>query len=215
MANEPLHEIQLNGKQLVFLFMSVTVVAVVIFLAGVMVGRGVRSPQTAIESAIVDGLTDPTVNTPAAGSPASNSDPTQAPEETLSYRERLEGPAAQENLRPASEPKPVPAAPAPAPAPARAASKPTPTPVPAMAAGLKEPAGAGFVVQVAATREQREATTIAQRLVSKGYPAFVTTTTSTPVMFRVRVGKYKDRREAETVEARLERQEEFKPWVTN
>ena len=36
------HEIQLNGKQLVFLFMAVTVVSVVIFLSGVLVGRGVR-----------------------------------------------------------------------------------------------------------------------------------------------------------------------------
>ena len=36
------HEIQLNGKQLVFLFMAVTVVSVVIFLCGVLVGRGVR-----------------------------------------------------------------------------------------------------------------------------------------------------------------------------
>ena len=37
------HEIQLNGKQLVFLFMAVTVVSVVIFLSGVLVGRGVRT----------------------------------------------------------------------------------------------------------------------------------------------------------------------------
>jgi len=35
-------EIQLNGKQLVFLFMAATVVSVVIFLCGVLVGRGVR-----------------------------------------------------------------------------------------------------------------------------------------------------------------------------
>ena len=42
MADEGLREIQLNGKQLVFLFMASTVVAVVIFLCGVMVGRGVR-----------------------------------------------------------------------------------------------------------------------------------------------------------------------------
>ena len=39
------HEIQLNGKQLVFLFMAVTVVSVVIFLCGVLVGRGVRSER--------------------------------------------------------------------------------------------------------------------------------------------------------------------------
>ena len=42
MSDEGFHEIQLNGKQLVFLFMAATVVSVVIFLCGVMVGRGVR-----------------------------------------------------------------------------------------------------------------------------------------------------------------------------
>ena len=36
------HEIQLSGKQLVFLFMATTVVSVVIFLCGVIVGRRVR-----------------------------------------------------------------------------------------------------------------------------------------------------------------------------
>ena len=42
------HEIQLNGKQLVFLFMAVTVVSVVIFLSGVLVGRGVRAERKPI-----------------------------------------------------------------------------------------------------------------------------------------------------------------------
>jgi cell division septation protein DedD len=53
MSDEGFHEIQLNGKQLVFLFMAATVVSVVIFLCGVMVGRGVpdRSAVAATESA--------------------------------------------------------------------------------------------------------------------------------------------------------------------
>ena len=42
MSDEGFREIQLNGKQLVFLFMAATVVSVVIFLCGVLVGRGVR-----------------------------------------------------------------------------------------------------------------------------------------------------------------------------
>ena len=69
-------------------------------------------------------------------------------------------------------------------------------------------------MQVAATRDRGEADTIAKRLTGKGYPAFVTTPASGPQMFRVRVGTYKDRREAETVAVRLEREEQFKPWVT-
>ncbi len=44
MADDSFHEIQLSGKQLVFLFMAITVVSVVIFLCGVLVGRGCAQP---------------------------------------------------------------------------------------------------------------------------------------------------------------------------
>jgi hypothetical protein len=33
-------------------------------------------------------------------------------------------------------------------------------------------------------------------------------------MFRVRIGKYSTRREAETVAARLQKEDQFKPWIT-
>src|SRR3954469_25089184 len=44
-ADDGFHEIQLSGKQLVFLFMMTTAVSVVIFLCGVLVGRGVRNER--------------------------------------------------------------------------------------------------------------------------------------------------------------------------
>ena len=66
-------------------------------------------------------------------------------------------------------------------------------------------------MQVAAVRRRAEADTIARRLSGKGYPAFVTIAGAN---FRVRVGKFDDRREAETVAARLQREEQFKPWIT-
>jgi cell division septation protein DedD len=66
-------------------------------------------------------------------------------------------------------------------------------------------------VQVAAVRQRAEAERIAQRLSGKGYPAFVTTSGAN---FRVRVGKFSERREAETIAGRLEREEQFKPWIT-
>ncbi len=69
MADDGFHEIQLNGKQLVFLFMATTVVAVVIFLSGVMVGRGVRSDKAA--SAPNDAL----ALAPAAAPPLEPSSP--------------------------------------------------------------------------------------------------------------------------------------------
>jgi hypothetical protein len=42
-AEDGFHEIQLSGKQLVFLFIVTTTVVVGVFLFGVLVGRGARS----------------------------------------------------------------------------------------------------------------------------------------------------------------------------
>ena len=66
------HEIQLNGKQLVFLFMAATVVSVVIFLCGVLVGRGVRAERTVAQSAALNDAPAPDIlpSAPAAAPPA-------------------------------------------------------------------------------------------------------------------------------------------------
>jgi cell division septation protein DedD len=275
MADEGLHEIQLNGKQLVFLFMASTVVAVVIFLCGVMVGRGVRA-QRASEAteASTEASTDPTViaqtaQTSSLGGPAVSSAPSSGSsvpsQETLTYPNRLEGaePAEETLTNPAATTLAAPAAssarstvivpPAPKSAVAKSAKTATESSTPAAAASAKvaaanaapanaapanavsansasansvsassessgvgsEPAGNGFVVQVAAVNNRKEAETIAKRLAGKGYPSFVTTPgTGAPRMFRVRIGKYKDRREAETIATKLEKEEQFKPWIT-
>jgi cell division septation protein DedD len=78
-----------------------------------------------------------------------------------------------------------------------------------------EPAGNGYVVQVTATRTRTEADAVAKRLSSKGYPTFVMPVGGAGAgLFRVRVGKYNDRREAESISRRLEKEEQFKPWIT-
>jgi cell division septation protein DedD len=211
MSDDGFHEIQLNGKQLVFLFMSATVVAVVIFLCGVMVGRGVQVQQRLVGDAAREVVTDPTAVPSAPVSTTTTTAGTSgAPittQETLTYAERLEAPDPPlETLRepaPAPRPAPPPAPPAPRAAATVAASR--------VAA---EPAGNGYVVQVAAVRQRSEADTIARRLSTKGYPAFVTTPAGAARVFRVRVGKYPSRREADSVASRLEREEQFKPWIT-
>src|SRR5688500_5293935 len=120
MADDAFHEIHLNGKQLVFMFMATTVVAVVIFLSGVMVGRGVppRSP-IADRSADATSGVDPTASaTEAGGEPgapravgttsATASGTNSAPvttQETLTYAERLEAPTPpRETLKEIADP---------------------------------------------------------------------------------------------------------------
>lgn len=72
-----------------------------------------------------------------------------------------------------------------------------------------------WTVQVAAIRERDEADRMAKRLTAKGYAAYVTVPgAGAPRVYRVRVGNFKDRREAESVAVRLEKEEQFKPWIT-
>ncbi len=224
--DDAFREIQLNGKQLVFMAMAFVVIAVGIFLMGVQVGRGVRT-----ERGLPDGTDSTVASAPESEPPlpppsigqGSSATPVTAGEQ-LSYAERLGGtePAA-EQLKKADEPAPPAEAPTPkpeAPVPASAAPEPrTAAPAPATlsapaAAVSTEPAGTGFAIQVAALRERSEADTIVKHLAGKGYPAYVLAPVKgAPSVFRVRVGKFKERREADTVAARLQKEEQFKPWV--
>jgi DedD protein len=235
MSDEGVHEIQLNGKQLVFMFMAVTVVAVVIFLCGVMVGRGVRAPRaTELADAAIETPLDPTASVATAPSstagPSSSaaSDPTQDPTLTSGRLNATTPPPEplKESVQIVQEVKatapakttavePPPAAPAvKTPAPKISAPK-TPAPKTPNPAAVSEPTGEGFVVQVAAVKERSEADTIAKRLSSKGFPSFVSSPSAGAArVYRVRVGKYRDRSDAETVARRLEKEEQFKPWIT-
>ncbi len=221
------HEIQLSGKQLVFLFMATTVVSIVIFLCGVLVGRGTPLGS---QGSVVDGdnlqasaSLDPRLDeTPAA--PQSNT-PTTV--EGLSYPERLQRdrqgvepvapPPAAPATRASSTPEPVKAAPAanpPPPAPAKAeearqapAAAPTAAPTPASTGG--------FTVQVTALKARADADAIAERLQSRGYRAYVVAPEAGgQVIYKVRVGMNMERPEAEQIMTRLKTEEKFQPWIT-
>ena len=243
-ADDGFHEIQLSGKQLVFLFMVTTVVSVVIFLTGVLVGRNARTeqPTAAADAALTTPAPAP-ASTPtptpvveqAAAQPAATpTDPPSPPaDDELTYRKRLESEGSPaEKLKPQSttvrsdgknDVKPgagkvesvrsEPFAP-PTPAPAVAAPARTTSPD-ASAAGAGGRPGR-WVVQLVALRDRGAASSIVQRLSGKGYPAFIVNpapSTSTQV-FKVQVGRYDDRGEAEQIARRLEKEEKFSPWIS-
>ena len=216
-TDDAFHEIQLSGKQLVFLFMATTVVSVVIFLCGVLVGRGVRTERTSeLLDPPVAAAPAPSDTVAEAGPPAA--EPPVPPAEgdaSLSYKSRLESaqPAA-ETLKSAEQPRQEAATPAPAAAPV---SAPEPRPQRTSAAAVPAPSRRGtWVVQIVALRDRTMASSIVQRLSGKGYPAFVVNPAAgTPApVFKVQVGRYADRDEAEQVARRLEKEEQFKPWVS-
>jgi cell division septation protein DedD len=212
MADEGFHEIQLTGKQLVFLFMALTIGAVVAFLAGVMVGRDLPARAGAVEAA--EGEGDPTAaEVPAPTSTVTSTDTPIAAEETLTYAERLEAPLPPpETFREPVEAAPPPAVPAIA-SEARASTTASRSPAGGaeIAADLSEPPGRGWAVQVTAVKRP-EAEAIARRLKEKGYAAFVTARPNG--LFAVRIGKFDNLGAAEDTATRLRKEEQFHPWVT-
>jgi len=226
MSDEGFHEIQLNGKQLVFLFMAATVVSVVIFLCGVMVGRGVRAQQSTVEAATEFGppaaeesprpeppknSTDPAPAPPGTAA-APGSSPPPDPAEDSSYFDQLTKAESKQDSKvapPVEKERKAAAVPA---AVERPAEKPAPPPVTAAPGAVT---GSGFVVQVAALRDRTEADAIVKRLAGKGYQAFVVNPVpGKPPVYKVQVGRFAERGDAEKTAARLKSQEQYSPWVT-
>jgi cell division septation protein DedD len=218
-AEEGFHEIQLSGKQIVFLVMVVTVVSAVIFLCGVLVGRGVRSERAdVVDDTVAAAATAPPPATDSA--PAAATEPPAPPSEAgdaLSYHKRLQG-----ETKPAEELKPPAATPAPPspdtakpqPPPAPAATPPTTAPPPAASDVPTSGRPGAWIVQVIALRDPAAARNVVKDLASKGFPAFlVNPAHDMPVIYRVQVGGFANRADAEQVSRRIEKEEQFKPQV--
>ncbi|MFN7980843.1 MAG: SPOR domain-containing protein [Vicinamibacterales bacterium] len=147
---------------------------------------GVKAPESA-----------PKAPEPAKPAPATKS--AEAPKQVADAKPAVKAP----------EPKPAPPAP-------KAEAKPAaPAPPPPVAAPSAPSADrSGFAVQVAAVNARGEADAIAKRLSGKGYPAYVEVPKGSASTFRVRVGTYQTRHEAQDVADKLKTDEKFKPWVT-
>jgi DedD protein len=224
MSDQNFHEIQLSGKQLIFLFMCAVVVTVVVFLFGVSVGRGVRG----VSSEKAQAAPAPSVaEVPAAETPA----PTQAAPNELSYAEALEGndpskvtpptppaeeppaePVKTEPVKTEPPPRKTPVAP---PAPKTKPAAPTAAPpATAVAAAKSAPGAGGWVVQVFAFNANDVAQREVGKLQGKGYPAFIfTESASTPgPRYKVRVGPYPGRADADRMLQTLTK-EGYKPLL--
>jgi cell division septation protein DedD len=201
----------LGSKHVIFLAMMSAWLAVVVFLLGVMVGRdvsilemvtGQEAAGAAEESLALD-------DQPFVAS-TTRREPSMAATDghELSYFSRLDdesGPELDAHLAVS----PATAAEAAAPVDGGDVGSPIPSDVSA-----ERPDG--YALQVTTLRERDAAERMAQGLVEKGYPAFVVLPApGVPVaVFRVRVGTYTERDEAEQVLRRLEGEESLKPWIT-
>ena len=268
MASDSSADSPFHAKQIVFLFMAATVVAVVVFLCGVLVGRGVPlggsralgADQAGLGIRAVDDLPPPPLSTPSSepSAAAQNSDDLTYPRRLSSGMRGSErvGDVIPEPAAPTDEVESVAdASPSPtddvdeaSPAVGGAVSDDVefespaaPEPVseepvsddhefesPAAPEPVSEepvsddvafenraiPEGA-YVAQVIALKAPAPAKRIAGALVDKGFQAFVLEPfPDDPVpYYRVRVGPFADKAEAERILERLRTEEGLDPYI--
>ena len=201
-------EIQLTSKQMVFVFMSTVLVAVVVFLLGVWVGRGIDTGSMAATEDVVSGR--PTAPAPA-DQPGSDGAPPASGEQkqALTYPETLAGgggsAAAAPNSQaqappPTSEPPPASNPPEPAPQATQTPAPPSAPPPPQREKPQPPaPAAERWFVQVGAFSARSGAEKIAAEFKGKGFPV---TVTAGPT-FRVWIGPYPKKAAAEQVASRV------------
>jgi cell division septation protein DedD len=209
--------VHLTDKQLVFVVMAATVVAGVVFLFGVLVGRGVPAGRAAGEGALLtptqvvsDGTDDQvSVDTPPAGAAGTSGSP-GAPAagrgaSGLSYAERLGKTPPVERLTPAAENPPV--VPPPVNAPPDIAEEVGGVPDDSSVSAADAP----YTVQVRAASKRSEADPIVKELKAKGFDARVLLPEDGDKVrvFRVRVGAFKTRKEADAVAQRIARETRY------
>jgi cell division septation protein DedD len=186
-------------------------VAVVVFLCGVLVGRGVPPGRA--------GAADGTMMTPTqivsdagtdpAGAEPPSTDPGTKAGAALSYSERLG------KTPPAEQPLKAPAAVAPPQPPPESAP---PAVEEQVSTPPDAPSGPGeWTVQVAATKNRADADAAVRYLKTKGFEGrvFVPDADDKVGGLRVRVGTFPTKKEAEAFAQRIARETRYKdPWIT-
>jgi cell division septation protein DedD len=206
MSDDGIHEISLNGKTLVFIFMATTVVLVVTFLLGVMVGRGSRELQV-LNTEVLTGdvleedLVEEFEIAPEVVLPEDETVQTG----DLSYPGRLTSPdVIQESVNPGSE---LIEEVLPSEAESSIAEQPPLTSLSLESVKL------GFTVQVTAVRNREDAEAMLEQLRSDDYPAYLLEPNAPEELYRVRVGQNLDQKEADDMRRRLE-EAQFQAWIT-
>lgn len=231
-------DLQLTRKQTVFLIVASMVVLSVAFITGVLVGRGVKGgmpPALYSEASVAEGPVPDDLPPPPPVQTGNADSADGIVKEAVTYPDRLteRSPGAEAlSETPGVRNESVPmdgggtGTPTPEATPAGTASElvtasarppvveARPASTPATAAAFAEPSGSGMAVQVSAYRNRREAEAMAGRLSAKGYAAYIMAPApGAPNLFRVRIGKFTTRADADRVVARLKREERLDPWI--
>jgi cell division septation protein DedD len=204
----------LSAHHLILLFLAGVAVCGVFFSLGFLVGFNERfsRPAPPTERVTAPAAIPPTVNPPVE---SVKSTPQEAVGEHTPGNPAPDVGAAQ-TAGPSRNPVPsqAKAAAATPTAPQHAAAAPATSQQPAAAPAPGE-VGEGITLQVAALRSKQDAEALVNILKGRGYPVFLVTPEyahANDNLFRVQVGPFKTRDDAEKVRAKLSR-EGFKPFI--
>ncbi len=200
-----------SARYLILIFVMFVAACAVFFSLGFLVGYNERPAPAASAAEVVTpaaGTIPPPVNSPAepvATQPAS----TAASTSTELPTEHIVAPQEAPKALPAPEPNPV------TPAPKSASKPPAAKPAATKQAPQHSKQKAGFIVQVTASRDKKDAEKLVKELKSRGFDVFVVPPQYSDTkdnLYRVQVGPYETKEEAVRVRDRIAK-EGFKPFI--
>jgi DedD protein len=215
-------EVSLDSRQIFFLFFGGAVVACLVFVLGVMVGRRLEQRERVAHKAATSAAVDPLAALDELGADEAKAEELLAAPAPASVAAAVPvaapvaAPVKPETAPPAPRPaaKPEPPKPEPPrPEPPKSAAKPETKPDPAGAAdaGKKK-----YTLQISSFQERAEADALVARLTAAGYRPFVVVSVvpDKGTFFRVRMGEYASRTDAQGAKAEFEKKEHIIAYVT-
>jgi len=216
-------EVSLDSRQVFFLFFGGAVIACLVFVLGVMVGKRLESRERVAHRAATSAQVDPLAALDELGA----DEQAEGKGDDLAFAAALAADAKKSTApAPAAAPTP-PLKPAPAPAaPAPAAAAPTPPAAKEPAKDkeskeTKEPNGgkekkSKFTLQISSFQERAEADALIARLSGSGYKPYLVMSNvpDKGVFFRVRIGDYSARSDALSAKDDFEKKQHLIAYVT-
>lgn len=206
------YEVALTNKQVLTFFVVILVSLLVVFFAGVWVGRGASSEAVPVE---VVAQADPD-GAPSTDSgdlkelnffsdPSAGSDLAAPAENTAKSDKKREAKRARSQPAPTQgeqeDPPPV--------------AREEPAPAPPVRTASTASAGELLVIQVFSSADEDRATALTERLLAGGYSAYLSPVmVEGRTMHRVRIGPFRERAEAETVAREVEKAYQLSTWIT-
>jgi cell division septation protein DedD len=204
----------LSARYLILVFLMGVAACAVFFSLGFLVGYNERPSKTvsATEEVTPTGVVPPLVNPPSETLQSASKESPSTVSTDLPM-ERIDSPEPPQKAAKGHQDRSEEAALAKPPAaPVKSATKPASPRAPAKGSQVVE---AGFTVQVAASRDKRDAEKLVKELRSRGFDVFVVTPQFSDAkdnLYRVQVGPFATREEAVRVRDRVAK-EGFKPFI--